>query len=183
LDEGVLLIPLIIYLDGTWLSSNGRQNGKPLSMTIGNINQSRMNKNDAKRLIAYMPAIPGSKRLRKSARYKRAKRAMYHKVLEDMLLSVRAASTAGRYRYAHYALLSRSIITQRVYYCVSLGRACDVALCVFALWLVIPQSTRIFVVFTTVLRAPTPAALAVVQARSSVMWMPHTQFEIRTRLK
>ena len=56
----MILVPLVLYLDATWLSTNGMQTRNLFSMTIGNIERSIMNKHDeAKRLIGYMPTIAG----------------------------------------------------------------------------------------------------------------------------
>jgi len=34
--QGAILIPILLYLDGTWLSSNSNHTAKPMKMGIGN---------------------------------------------------------------------------------------------------------------------------------------------------
>ena len=34
--QGAVVIPLIMYVDGTWLSTNGNHTAKPCLMSIGN---------------------------------------------------------------------------------------------------------------------------------------------------
>jgi hypothetical protein len=79
------LVPIILYLDGTWLSKNGRHNAKPISMSLGNFDKAVYNQDASKRVIGYMPPLPASAEVRKKAHYKREKRRMEHHVLAAML--------------------------------------------------------------------------------------------------
>jgi hypothetical protein len=39
LPEGVGLVPIVLYLDGIWLSKNGRHSAKSISMSLGSFSQ------------------------------------------------------------------------------------------------------------------------------------------------
>ena len=49
-DKGAVVLPIILYLDGTWLAKGGTHSCTPLSMTIGNLPRHVMNKSSAKRV-------------------------------------------------------------------------------------------------------------------------------------
>lgn len=51
--KGAVLLPLILYADGTWLSKNGSHNIKPLAMTIGNFPRAVLNQDKAKKVMFY----------------------------------------------------------------------------------------------------------------------------------
>jgi hypothetical protein len=51
--QGAVLLPLILYADGTWLSKNGSHNIKPLAMTIGNFPRKVLNQDKAKKVMFY----------------------------------------------------------------------------------------------------------------------------------
>ena len=51
--QGAVLLPLILYADGTWLSKNGSHNIKPLAMTIGNFPRAVLNQDKAKKVMFY----------------------------------------------------------------------------------------------------------------------------------
>ena len=48
--KGAVVLPIILYLDGTWLAKGGTHSCTPLSMTIGNLPRHVMNKSSAKRV-------------------------------------------------------------------------------------------------------------------------------------
>jgi hypothetical protein len=48
--QDAVLLPLILYADGTWLSKNGSHNIKPLAMTIGNFPRKILNQDQAKKV-------------------------------------------------------------------------------------------------------------------------------------
>lgn len=48
--QGATVVPIIGYLDGTWLSKGGGHSATPMSMTIGNLPRHVMNKSIAKRV-------------------------------------------------------------------------------------------------------------------------------------
>lgn len=48
--KGAVLLPVILYIDGTWLSKGGGHNATPMSCTIGNLPRHVMNKSSAKRV-------------------------------------------------------------------------------------------------------------------------------------
>ena len=52
--QGAILLPLILYLDGTWLSQNGSHNIKPWMMSIGNLPISVQNLPRAKKVAYYI---------------------------------------------------------------------------------------------------------------------------------
>ena len=76
-DKGAVVLPIILYLDGTWLTKGGTHSCTPLSMTIGNLPRHVMNKSSAKRvnnsafslqisfhydqMLAYIPKLKTSK--------------------------------------------------------------------------------------------------------------------------
>lgn len=76
LPLGALLLPLILYLDGTWLSANGAHTIKPFMLTIGNFLLRTMNRNEAKKLVCYMPDLGGSEANKTKVAYKSHKRAV-----------------------------------------------------------------------------------------------------------
>ena len=47
---GSVVVPLIVYIDETWLSKGGGHACCPISMTIGNLPRAVMNKSSAKRV-------------------------------------------------------------------------------------------------------------------------------------
>ena len=49
--QGAVLLPLILYADGTWLSKNGSHNIKPLAMTIGNFPRKILNQDKSKKVF------------------------------------------------------------------------------------------------------------------------------------
>lgn len=49
-SKGAVLLPVILYIDGTWLSKGGGHNAIPMSCTIGNLPRHVMNKSSAKRV-------------------------------------------------------------------------------------------------------------------------------------
>ena len=89
------LVPIILYLDGTWLSKNGRHNAKPISMSLGNFDKPVYNQDASKRVIGYMPPLPASAQVRKKAYYKREKRRMEHHVLAAMLEAIQHSFDSG----------------------------------------------------------------------------------------
>jgi hypothetical protein len=93
--EGVGLVPIILYLDGTWLSKNGRHSAKPISMSLGNFSQAVYNQNASKRVIGYMPPMSGSEEVRKRAHFKREYNRMQHHVLAAMLGEIREVFESG----------------------------------------------------------------------------------------
>ena len=50
--QGAILLPIILYLDGTWLSANGNHTAKPCMMGIGNHPISTQNNVDSKKVTA-----------------------------------------------------------------------------------------------------------------------------------
>ena len=48
--QDAVLLPLILYADGTWLSKNGSHNIKPLAMTIGNFLRKILDQDQAKKV-------------------------------------------------------------------------------------------------------------------------------------
>ena len=44
------MLPIFLYLDGTWLSEGGGHTITPVSMKIGNLPRHVMNRSDAKRV-------------------------------------------------------------------------------------------------------------------------------------
>jgi hypothetical protein len=48
--QGAIVVPIVGYLDGTWLSKGGGHSATPMSMTIGNLPRHVMNKSSAKRV-------------------------------------------------------------------------------------------------------------------------------------
>lgn len=54
MPEDAVLLPIILYTDGTWLSKSGSHSAKPLSMTLGNFPRHVMNQNESKKVVKYI---------------------------------------------------------------------------------------------------------------------------------
>ena len=111
--QNAILLPLILYLDGTWLSRGGGHNCTPLSVTLGNFTQEARNKPYAKKvsctlvgeklfknrvfwqLLAYMPDLGGTKQQKKTVGYRRTKKEVYHSSLHFILEEVKQCNDAG----------------------------------------------------------------------------------------
>jgi hypothetical protein len=50
--QGAIIIPIIMYVDGTWLSANGNHTAKPCLMSIGNHNLDAQHNLDSKKVRA-----------------------------------------------------------------------------------------------------------------------------------
>ena len=99
--EDVVIVPLIFFTDGTWLSKNGAQNAQPVALTIGNFPLAVMNKHAAKRTVCYLPQIRANKIQRKKQQYKDMVREVYHGMWYAILGSVRRAQEEGGFTAEH----------------------------------------------------------------------------------
>jgi hypothetical protein len=70
MPPGAILLPIICYADGTWLSKNGNHDCKPFVITIGNFPREVMNLDEAKKIICYMPKLFVPKGTRKKEKVK-----------------------------------------------------------------------------------------------------------------
>jgi len=89
------LLPVILYTDGTNLSSNGSHSIKPLAVSIGNFPRVSPNQDASKMVVCYMPGMPTPKALRKKEVAKSAKRQLHHDVLYEVFRPIRQAQQAG----------------------------------------------------------------------------------------
>jgi hypothetical protein len=85
---GIGILPLVFYLDGTWVSRTGSSSIKPIAMTLGNFELGLSNRDIAKRLVGYMPGLQGTKSQRKKELYKQAAAHVYHTSFAEILKSV-----------------------------------------------------------------------------------------------
>ena len=81
-------MPLVFYLDGTWVSGDRNSSIKPIAMTLGNFELKLSNRDIAKRLVGYMPALQGTKNQRQNVLYKKAAAHVYHTSFAEVLASV-----------------------------------------------------------------------------------------------
>ena len=95
-------MPLVFYLDGTWVSGDRNSSIKPIAMTLGNFELKLSNRDIAKRLVGYMPALQGTKDQRKNTLYKKAAAHVYHTSFAEILASViRVQQNGGTYFSIH----------------------------------------------------------------------------------
>jgi hypothetical protein len=94
-NPGVELLPLIFYLDGTWVSRTGSSAIKPIAMTLGNFELKLSNLDIAKRLVGFMPALRGTKKQRENNMYKRTAAHVYHTAFAEILKSVAEMQKKG----------------------------------------------------------------------------------------
>jgi hypothetical protein len=47
--QNAIVLPLVLYIDGTWLSKGGGHKCTPISATLGNLSLEAMNKSIAKK--------------------------------------------------------------------------------------------------------------------------------------
>ena len=113
-DKGAVVLPIILYLDGTWLAKGGTHSCTPLSMTIGNLPRHVMNKSSAKRvknsvfslkislcydqMLAYIPKLKTSKQNSKRKPFMAANRELYHNILRNILRSLNECHNQGGFR-------------------------------------------------------------------------------------
>ena len=91
-------MPLVFYLVGTWVSGDRNSSIKPIAMTLGNFELKLSNRDIAKRLVGYMPALQGTKNQRQNVLYKKAAAHIYHTSFAEVLASVvRVQEYGGAY--------------------------------------------------------------------------------------
>ena len=136
-------------MDATWLSKGGRDKACPLSITIGNLPRTIMNKSSAKRvrlpefvtfhvtinvtifigkLVLYLPDLGGSKKNRSRVGYSEAKRVVYHQVLRRVLRSIQSSHTDGGFYATRVLWPSIFHVTLNVTLNVTFGVALNVTL-------------------------------------------------------
>ncbi len=54
----VILLPLLVYTDGTLLDKFGKRSAKPIMISLGNFSQRKVRMDCAKRLLGFFPEIP-----------------------------------------------------------------------------------------------------------------------------
>ena len=118
LGKGTVLMPILLYLDGTKLSSSGSHSIKPMSMSLGNFPVRQMNKTSAKRvthyillcillpnlsydfqLLCYVPDIQAPKDDATKPAFRDAKRYVYHTIIRTILKSISASQKKGGFRF------------------------------------------------------------------------------------
>ena len=118
LCQGTVLMPILLYLDGTKLSSSGSHSIKPMSMSLGNFPVRQMNKTSAKRvtpsfllcillcnlsyalqLLCYVPDIQAPKADATKPAFRDAKRYVYHTIIRTILKSIVASQKEGGFRF------------------------------------------------------------------------------------
>ena len=67
---GAKTLALACYMDGTWLSSNGKASCKPFVIAIANVTRDVHNQDWAKKIMFHFQELGGSHKTRKSSRYR-----------------------------------------------------------------------------------------------------------------
>ena len=93
--DGVDILPLVFYLDGTWVSKTGSSSIKPIAMSIGNFELELLNQDMAKRLVGFMPALTGPKSLRNTDAFRTSAAYLYRQSFESILSSVKRTQASG----------------------------------------------------------------------------------------
>jgi len=96
---GAVLIPIILYADGTWLSANGNHTAKPMSMGIGNRVLDAQHDLSSKRKICFFPDLGGAKSTKHKAAFARYRRKLQHDLIHEILGPVRKAQAAGGFSF------------------------------------------------------------------------------------
>jgi len=86
LPSGSHLLSIMLYSDATNVDTLGKSQLHPIFMTIGNINNWRRNKPDAKQLLGYLPILKSNNNTeKKSEKFKIAIRSIFHNSLNILL--------------------------------------------------------------------------------------------------
>ena len=86
IPDGSKLLSIILYSDATTTDSLGKNSLHPIYISIGNISISRRNKPDAKQLLGYLPILSvKNEKEKKSLRFKKIKRELFHHSLKFLL--------------------------------------------------------------------------------------------------
>jgi len=96
---GAVLIPIIMYVDGTWLSANGSHTAKPMVVAIGNHPTDTQQDLKSKRRVCFCPDLGGSKSTRNKAAFKRYRRKLQHDLFFEVMRPVREAQAAGGFLF------------------------------------------------------------------------------------
>lgn len=67
---GSKTLALACYMDGTWLSNNGKASCKPFVISIANVTRDVHNQDWAKKIMFHFQELGGSLKTRKSSRYR-----------------------------------------------------------------------------------------------------------------
>jgi hypothetical protein len=96
---GAVLIPIVMYVDGTWLSANGNHTAKPMVMGIGNHPVDTQHNLKSKKKVCFCPDLGGSKSTRDRAKFKRYKRKLQHDLIYEIMAPVRQAQADGGFYF------------------------------------------------------------------------------------
>ena len=92
-QQGSMVLPIILYLDGTQLARNNKHSAKPVKIAIGNHPLHVMNRPDARKHVMFMPKAPFTKD--SAAKRSSLSRQLLHFVLAKLLLPLAEAQKNG----------------------------------------------------------------------------------------
>jgi len=96
---GAIIIPIIPYMDGTWLSNNSNHTAKPCLMGIGNHPTKNQNNVASKKHVCLWFDLGGSQDQRQRKAYGDYKRKLTHDLLYEILGPVRDAQARGGFKF------------------------------------------------------------------------------------
>ena len=68
--NGAVCLAIVLYMDATWLSANGRASCKPLVICIGNVTREVYVQDFAKKTLLHFRDLGGSKKTRNTTSYR-----------------------------------------------------------------------------------------------------------------
>ena len=90
------LLSIILYSDATNVDTLGKSQLHPIYMSIGNINNWRRSKSDAKQLLEYLPILKSHDNTeRKSNNFKMTVRKAFHESLKVLLEPILSSKDNG----------------------------------------------------------------------------------------